>query len=225
VAYEFDLFISYRRKKIQMGWLRDQFLPIFLAKLEDETLRVAQRPLGQIFLDVAETDAHLWAQLDQFRNHLVGIRAGTDWKTELRYAIPRGRCLLALWSPTYFVSEWCLAEWEHYASRPSGSFAVPITVHDCENPTTLPMAREVNTSIQAIRFNTTYYVGGAFEDDPRYLELQDLCGLLARRVAECIGSAGDDFLHSTELQDLPDDEARSPQIAQRRMSDHANRRG
>jgi len=45
------------------------------------------------------------------------IETGSAWPDELRHALKTSRCILAVWSPEYFRSEWCLAEWHTFRER------------------------------------------------------------------------------------------------------------
>src|SRR5205823_4259928 len=38
------------------------------------------------------------------------IETGTSWPIRLREALRNSRCLISVWSPQYFQSNWCLAE-------------------------------------------------------------------------------------------------------------------
>jgi TIR domain-containing protein len=45
------------------------------------------------------------------------IEAGTHWPSELQHELKMSRCLLAIWSPVYFNSSWCIAELESFRAR------------------------------------------------------------------------------------------------------------
>lgn len=40
------------------------------------------------------------------------MEVGTYWPEELAQALSESRYLLAVWSPPYFTSSWCVAEWQ-----------------------------------------------------------------------------------------------------------------
>lgn len=94
-AYQYDVFISYRRKAPVSEWLHNHFLPMLEQRLPD-CLPVAMRP--RIFVDRE-------------------IETGTHWPTRLCEALKTSRCLLPIWSPEYFRSDWCLAEWKSMVKR------------------------------------------------------------------------------------------------------------
>ena len=91
--YEYDVFISYSRSGNVREWVRNHLGEILERCLIDE--------LGsdsRIFLD---TEMDL----------------GSIWPDELKRALNRSRLMLAVFSPPYFQSKWCLAEYETMAAR------------------------------------------------------------------------------------------------------------
>ena len=93
MAYEHDVFISYRRHGDWPGWVRNVFYRLLYHYLSEELGREAH-----IFLD-------------------ENIRTGTAWPTYLKNALSKSRVLVALWSPQYFSSEWCLTEIASFIAR------------------------------------------------------------------------------------------------------------
>ncbi|HZS03898.1 MAG TPA: toll/interleukin-1 receptor domain-containing protein [Blastocatellia bacterium] len=93
--YEYDVFVSYRREAPVMDWVRNHFHPLL-----DQWLRNSMPVNHQtrIFID--------W-----------DIETGASWPMKLRQALKTSRCLLPVWSPEYFRSEWCLAEWQTMVKR------------------------------------------------------------------------------------------------------------
>lgn len=91
--YEYDLFISYRRTDAVMRWIKNHFHPLIRAWLSENLTRDPK-----IFID--------WEQ-----------ETGVDWPTNIRVALQKSRYLVAIWSPQYFTSEWCVAEWESMLQR------------------------------------------------------------------------------------------------------------
>jgi hypothetical protein len=45
------------------------------------------------------------------------IDYGSDWPDTLAHALHRSCHMLAIWSPSYFRSKWCVAEWETIRER------------------------------------------------------------------------------------------------------------
>lgn len=85
MAYEYDIFISYKHGDIDY-WLENIFLKRFVFYLENA---LGRRP--QIFFDKS-------------------IQKGDTWPYSLQKALASSRCLIAFLQPSYFASNWCLFE-------------------------------------------------------------------------------------------------------------------
>ena len=85
--YVYDVFLSYRHGLPFGPWVRDNFRHLFAAYLEQALLRP---PV--IFWD--ETS----------------IKPGDAWPHRIKRALALSRCLVPIWSPGYFISEWCVRE-------------------------------------------------------------------------------------------------------------------
>src|SRR3954452_7815046 len=93
MPYRWDVFISYRRTQNVTGWVRNHLCPVLRRCLEDEMDRVPQ-----VFVD----------------DHL---EVGQYWPDALEEVLATSRSLLAVWSPPYFTSAWCVAEWQSMRAR------------------------------------------------------------------------------------------------------------
>ncbi|WP_250290440.1 toll/interleukin-1 receptor domain-containing protein [Frankia sp. CiP1_Cm_nod1] len=93
-GYRFDVFLSYRRAGTVLPWVHNHFHRMLVRCLTDELDR---KP--EIFIDV-----------DQ-------IHAGERWPDALAQAHSRSRLLVAVWTPSYFGSRWCVAEWRSMQRR------------------------------------------------------------------------------------------------------------
>lgn len=93
--YVYDIFISYRREPPVLDWVRNHFYPLLDQWLPNFT-PVTQRP--KIFID--------WQ-----------IETGAKWPAALKNALKVSRCLIPVWTPEYFRSEWCVAEWKTMIKR------------------------------------------------------------------------------------------------------------
>ena len=116
MSYLYDVFISYRRYGRWSEWVRERFMEIFDLYLAEE--------LGcppNIYID------------DK-------IAEGNAWPHDLARALARSKVLVALWTPLYFNSRWCISELAHMHAReqqcgfrnrehPEG-LIVPATLHD-----------------------------------------------------------------------------------------------
>jgi hypothetical protein len=93
VAYEYDVYMSYSRRGSVPTWLFNHFLPKLRDALTDE---MSTEP--RIFVD-------------------QNLATGTAWPANMERALLRSRLMVALFSPAYFRSQWCLAEWMTIADR------------------------------------------------------------------------------------------------------------
>lgn len=93
MAYQYDVFLSYPRTKSAGEWVRNHFHHLLVECLEDE---LAERP--RVFFDETMT-------------------IGTRWPENIRSALLHSRMLVAVWTPTYFKSDWCMAEWMSMLER------------------------------------------------------------------------------------------------------------
>jgi hypothetical protein len=92
-GYKHDVFISYQRSGNSFMWVRNHFYPRLKACLEDQ---LAYQP--SVFID-------------------KGMDRGVYWPHQLEDALLRTKILVAIYSPRYFGSEWCVAEWESMRLR------------------------------------------------------------------------------------------------------------
>jgi hypothetical protein len=94
-AYLHDVFISYRRRSPAGDWVRNHFYPLLEQRLPD-CLPIDHE--ARIFID--------W-----------DLETGVIWPDKLAEALKTSKCMLAVWSPEYFRSAWCLAEWKTMLER------------------------------------------------------------------------------------------------------------
>jgi hypothetical protein len=118
--YRYDLFISYKREpddnQLVTPWLR-------------EVLKRLVYWTGQ---DMGGVPVKIFFDEDS-------IEFGRDWPDEIRDALLAAKCLLPIWSPQYFHSPWCMAEWKSFLLRerllaggggPASRLIFPIKFHD-----------------------------------------------------------------------------------------------
>jgi hypothetical protein len=91
--YKYDVFLSYSRKGGSPGWVHHHFLPRLRDCLTDET---GETP--KVFVD-------------------QNMSAGSVWPDDLEDALAHSRIMVAIYSPQYFRSDWCVAEWQSMAKR------------------------------------------------------------------------------------------------------------
>lgn len=92
-GYEFDVFISYRRRGNPLNWVLNHFYPRLRDYLDDHL----------------DKDPALFIDVD--------MEKGTHWPTRLENALNRTKILVPIYTPQYFRSSWCLAEWRTMAAR------------------------------------------------------------------------------------------------------------
>src|SRR5262249_29189542 len=99
--YVYDIFISYlRRDRTHKEWLEKTFKPLFEDRVRQDIAELCGRaPEKELFIDEE------------------GIDTGERITDKLRYGLKHSRCLVGLWSPLYFHSRWCTAEWRSFANR------------------------------------------------------------------------------------------------------------
>lgn len=118
-GYEHHLFLSYRRKGTVPDWVQNHFAPRLQEHLED---LLPEEP--SIFVDAQ-------------------IETGSCWPERLSQALQRSCFLLSIWTPSYFQSPWCMAEWHtmrererllglRCAENPAG-LVYPVVYSDGEN--------------------------------------------------------------------------------------------
>jgi hypothetical protein len=92
-GYKFDVFISYSRHGSAAKWLMNHFYPKFLDCLVDQ-----MAPAPKVFVDKK-------------------MPRGVRWPEELARALRHTKILVPLFTPPYFASNWCMAEWETMRER------------------------------------------------------------------------------------------------------------
>lgn len=93
MSYDYDVFLSYPRKGNSGEWVRNHFHKLLVGCLNDE---LAEEP--RIYFDGDQA-------------------VGVNWPDNLRNALLRSKVLVAVWSPPYFRSDWCMAEWQSMRAR------------------------------------------------------------------------------------------------------------
>lgn len=91
--YQYDVFISYARKRPVFEWVNNHFYP----RLKDR-LGCEMQKDPAIFIDTSQ-------------------ETGVRWPLNIKTALKSSRILVSVWSPHYFRSEWCVAEWQTILKR------------------------------------------------------------------------------------------------------------
>lgn len=92
-GYEYDIFLSFCKMGSVGNWMKHHFRPVLYKCLCDEL----------------DHDPSIYYYPEQ--------QTGTIWKDNLGFALKRSRLMVAIWSPAYFRSKWCMAEWQSMLER------------------------------------------------------------------------------------------------------------
>ena len=166
MGYKNDVFISYSHR--YQGWLQSTFLELFEHYLS-ETVNFDVK----IFVDYQ------------------GIKGGDDWNNRIKHELIHSKCLVSIYSPAYFRSEWCVKEFaimdfrqKEYGfrtmSNPDG-LVIPINIFDGEH---FP---KYATSIQYEDFREFNKDG--IKNTSLYLPFQNKLESWVTNVAKAIQSA------------------------------------
>ena len=183
MTYKHDVFLSYPHGFIE-EWVNEYFLPLFTWHLEGS---IGYRP--EIFVD---------------RN---GISSGDTWPLRLGEALCYSRCLIAIWSPSYFKSDWCNLESLimfqrerdndfRTVQKPNG-LVIPLNVSDGY------YFPNYTKDIQYFDCRNYIYSGSGFKDSKRYIEFQQKIRDWVEDVALSIKLAPNwnrNWLTETEIQ-------------------------
>lgn len=165
--YQWEVFVSYRRKSIVEDWLPN-FLNLLEQWLTEELVSLGWVPpypgaSARIFTDQK-------------------IAAGQKWPAALCEAVRTSRCAVTIWLPTYFQSAWCVAEWTSFRNR-ANNLVVPIRFHD---GTSFP---EEARGVQMFDFERYTSSSPAFKNTAKYVEFEERVQQFSRRLAEAVMAA------------------------------------
>ena len=148
-----------------------------------EIADVCGRPSLPIFFDSSQTDPTFPTDLKQ---KLEGIKPGANWDDALRKAIRVSRCMVGIWNPPYFFSDWCNLEWQSFdrrADKTGCDVLLAASVHDGKSFPTKAAAR------QRLDFSPYVLFGPALINSKKYEDFQVAVKLLAHYVALSVQSA------------------------------------
>ena len=171
MAYEYDVFISYKSGGIFGDWVHKTFLKNFKDFLENALNRDVN-----LFVDESE------------------ILSGEAWSERIKGALIQSRCLIPILSPTYFRSEWCYCEYNAFREREkrlgygtthnSGGLMVPVRIFDGEH---FPDFAKKIQSFNCIDFFGTPEI---FNKTPEYHKFERLMMKWVQKdLVECINNA------------------------------------
>ena len=181
--YLYDIFVSYERDWLLSNWMKDHFLPFLQTWLRNAVPVACGRPAKPIFFDRSRVDKDFPQELKQ---ELAGIEPGDDWTEGLKKGLRYSRCLIAVWNPPYFYSDWCNIEWQSFEkrSRQTGKrLVIPVLFYDGKS---FPEAAQ---KAQSIDLKPYALDGQALRNRKDYGDFQELMRLLAERAAAAICDA------------------------------------
>lgn len=168
--YQYDVFLSYLHEKPCGTWVIEHFLPYFQHQLGNALNRKAS-----VFFD------------------RTGIHSGQKWPEGLKQALAHSRCLVGIWTPLYFQSQWCLSEcavMRHRESelgfgttQNSGGLIVGVKVNDGIH---FP---EFARNSQYACFDDFFCDGPGFTQHPLHVDFQKAIVPLTVDVALIVGNA------------------------------------
>jgi hypothetical protein len=170
MGYEYDVFVSYSHDSPFGEWVKDPFMQ-FLPGL----LKAALNRSPKIFID-------------------HDIQSGETWKNKLRKALGCSQCLIGIWSPNYFLSEWCKRECLVMLHRQTildygtvakpGGLVVPISLHDGDEH--FPQFAK---DIQSAQWQEFALIGNGFKETVGFVEFQKSMVEWTKNVATAINNA------------------------------------
>jgi hypothetical protein len=169
-VYGYEVFLSYRRWPLHLRWLDRYFVPLF------------EGYLGQYVVDKC-TDRHPDRML--FRD-VEDVKFGMRIPARVEHGIRHARCLVALLSPEYFRSQWCVVEWDSFKTRGQNEgreLVVPAIVHDGET------VRTAISDTMSVNFHDDFTDGESFKRSRKYMPFEKKVRSLAERVAEIVKNA------------------------------------
>lgn len=169
MAYQYDVFVSYRRKS--EDWVHKYFLPLFRYHLEEA---VGGRNIS-IFVDIE------------------GIKSGDAWPQRLHNALAHSKCLVPVFLPSYFHSLWCVKELAIMEARcrecgmwtiqNPGGLILPVCISDGE------FFPETVKEIQALPCHEYHRMGPGFKNLEPYNRFEGLIMEWTNQVARAIEQA------------------------------------
>lgn len=167
MSYEYDVFISYKQGVHFGEWVIEYFFDLFNAFLGEALQKEAR-----VFVDKKN------------------ISPGNSLTPDVKHALAKSICMVGIWSPRYFGSDWCKWECSMMLHRertlgyrtnenPSG-LIIPIIAHDGKS---FP---EAVKDIKKTDFTDCVRTGPGFKKCERYVEFQDRLILFADDVARVV---------------------------------------
>jgi len=117
------------------------------------------------------------------------IEVGDRWPDRLKDGVRLSKCMVAVWSPLYFQSSWCVSEWASFRERErrlkmqSHGLIAPMRFHDGEH---FPEDARSVQWLDVAQYTSTV---PAFLTSARAMDLEDLLKGFAEQIAHTIRGA------------------------------------
>ena len=161
--YKHDIFFSYKRDSLTLDWHR---------WVKDRLVHWLTQEVGG-------------RRIDCFMDEQITV--GQHWPDSLQQALRHSRCLVGVWSPEYFQSEWCVSEWKTFVERERvlrrPGLIAPLQYHDGEH---FP---DEARSVEWMDVRNYTSTAPAFYNTVRAVELEDKIKEFARGVAQLLYAA------------------------------------
>lgn len=169
MPYKHDVFISYKRDVVWTRWTREHFKELLQTYLLDD---LGRKP--EIFIDER-------------------IEVGADWVDGLDENLARSKVLVALFTKSYFGSDWCVHELDLTVERarrlkhsilPEARLIIPVVGHDGE---------EIPDPVDQIQSADVkdYRIAWINKTAPDYPEFSKVIKKLSPFVAKAVETAPD----------------------------------
>ncbi len=166
MAYEYDIFVSYRRTQTVGTWVKKHLVP----RLTDRLNEISSREIA-LSCDYE-------------------IESGQRWPDELKHRLRHSRILFGVWSADYFRSKWCMTEWQSFRAREKRiaspgkrppSLVFPIRYADGDN--FHPDAKKTQCRFDLAGHN---YPEDSFSLTPKYIEFDEIVKNMAAELVRKI---------------------------------------
>ncbi|MEM6541666.1 MAG: toll/interleukin-1 receptor domain-containing protein [Bacteroidota bacterium] len=158
--YSYDIYISYPRGGMTSKWIQDTFLPLL-----NHSLGMFLGRSATLFFDYSE------------------LSAGDEFPVAIEEALRNSKILIALYTPNYFNSNWCVAEHRTFELKEkefNSSLIVPIVLHNGQ------MFPEYARVRQWSDFREYFRLGDTFKLTERYSEFEEKVGELSDAISSLI---------------------------------------
>ena len=168
MAYEFDIFMSYPRAGQVGPWVQNHFFPVLRDCLE---VHLDHNP--RIFVDSAQP-------------------TGVQWPQNIKDALLKSRLMVAVWTPPYFRSDWCFAEWSSMLERekqlaqdgckPNRGLVYPVIYSDGKHFD--PRAKDTQYRRDLSKYTCPY---PCFKESTTYIDFHNTIMEIAQEIEEHLG--------------------------------------